>query len=128
MKKTLIAALLSIFVLNACGPNDAQVASANLSQAADNFQINRRIVFYNTHTDAYVLEIQGLCSIDKGDSVEREITVTCKTGPDQFKKHFLGMSRDLTFFAEQLDSAPVSVYNYKVTFKPSAIIPSIEVK
>jgi hypothetical protein len=128
LKRLLLAALIPLtLTLTGC-PNDAQVASANLSQAADNFQINRRIVFYNTHTDAYVLEVQGLCSIDKGDSVDREITVTCKTGPDQFKKHFLGMSRDLTFFAEQLDPAPVSVYNYKVTFKPSVILPSIDVR
>jgi hypothetical protein len=40
--------------------NDAQVASRNLSQAADNFEINRRIVFYNGITNDYILVIEGL--------------------------------------------------------------------
>lgn len=128
MKRSLLAVLIPLGILLTGCPNDAQVASANLSQDADNFKINRRIVFYNTHTDTYALEVEGLCSIDKGDSVDREITVTCKVGPDQYKKHFLGISRDLTFFAEQLDPAPESVYHYKVTFKPSVIVPDIEVK
>lgn len=130
MKKTFIAAFLglSMLVMSGCNENDAVVASANLSQAADNFQIQRRIVFYNTNTDTYVLEIEGLCSIGKGDSIEREITVTCKTGKDEYKKHFLAASQDLTFFAEQIAPAAVDVYHYKVTFKPSTIIPSLDVR
>jgi hypothetical protein len=128
LKRLLLAALIPLTLLLTACPNDAQVASANLSQDADNFKINRRIVFYNTRTDTYALEIEGLCSIDKGTSVDQEITVTCKVGPDQFKKHFLAISRDLTFFAEQLDPAPESVYHYKVTFKPSAILPSIDIR
>jgi hypothetical protein len=128
LKRLLLAALIPLtLALTGC-PNDAQVASANISQAADNFQINRRIVFYNTYNDVYALEIEGLCSIDKGDSVEREITVTCKTGPDQYKKHFLTLGDGLAFFAEQLDPAPANVYHYKVTFKPSVILPTIDVR
>ena len=128
MKRTLLAALIPLGIMLTGCPNDAQVASADISQDADNFRINRRIVFYNTHTDTYALEIEGLCSIDKGDSVDREITVTCKVGPGQYKKHFLGMSRDLTFFAEQLDPAPENVYHYKVTLKPSVILPEIDLR
>lgn len=128
MKRILLAALIPLtMALTGC-PNDAQVASANLSQAADNFQITRRIVFYNTWNDTYALEIEGLCSIDKGTSVDREITVTCKTGPNAYKKHFLALSDSLTFFAEQMDDAPASVYHYKVTFKPSVILPSIDIR
>ena len=43
---------------------DAQVASWNLSKAADNFEINRRVVFYNGITDSYMLTIEGRCSIE----------------------------------------------------------------
>lgn len=131
MKKSILSLLVAAVCalsLSGCNEDDAKVASANLSQAADNFQINRRIVFYNTNTDTYALEIEGLCSIDKGSSIEREITVTCKVGQGEYKKHFLALSNDLTFFAEQIDPAPADVYHYKVTFKPSTIIPSIVVK
>ena len=38
------------FLAVLAGCNQADVASRNLSQAADNFQIERRILFYNTQS------------------------------------------------------------------------------
>lgn len=107
--------------------NDAQVASRNLSQAADNFEITRRVVFYNGINGEYILTIEGLCSIDAGSSSNvKYFAVTCKTGPTAFKKHYLGLSDNVTFFAEQMEAAPANVYHYRVTFKPAAIIPSFD--
>lgn len=107
--------------LAAC--NDADVASRNLSQAADNFEINRRIVFYNGITNDYILVIEGLCSQTQ---TEKKLAVICKTGPNQFKKHFLGLSDNVTYFSEQMEAAQANVYHYRVTFKPAAIIPNID--
>lgn len=117
------AAALSVA---ACMP-DADVASHNLSRAADNFEIQRRVVFYNGITGDYVLTIEGLCSLGNYDKA-REVSVTCKTGPTSFKKHFLGLSDNVTFFAEQVESANASVYHYRVTFKPSVIISDVEIR
>lgn len=110
--------------LTACS-NDAQVASYNLSQAADNFQISRRIVFYNGVTGDYMLTIEGLCSQEQTD---RKLAVTCKTGPSEYKKHFLGLSDNVTYFSEQMQPAQVGTYFYRVTFKPSVIVPSVDVR
>ncbi len=117
-------ALASIAVLAGCS-NDAQVASYNLSQAADNFKINRRIVFYNGITNDYMLTIEGLCSQEQSD---KKLAVTCKTGEGQYKKHFLGLSDNVTYFSEQMEPAAVGVYQYRITFKPSTIIPSVELR
>src|SRR5690349_9395877 len=95
------AALLSIALLAGC-QQDADVASRHLSYAADNFQVNRRIVFYNGITDAYILSVEGLCSIGN-DNTASDMSVTCKVGPGEFKKHFLGRSDNVTYFAEQLE-------------------------
>lgn len=114
----------SMIGLAACS-NDAQVASYNLSQAADNFKINRRIVFYNGITGDYMLTIEGLCSQQPEN---RKLEVTCKTGENEYKKHFLGLSDNVTYFSEQMQPAQVGVYFYRVTFKPTSIIPSIEVR
>ena len=46
MRKLLLVALLAGALFTGCS-DDAQVASHNLSKAADNFEIDRRIVFYN---------------------------------------------------------------------------------
>ena len=112
-------------LLTSC--DDASVASHNLSKEADYFNLVRRVVFYNGITDSYMLTIEGRCSI-KSDNRDEQLEVTCKTGPDSYKKHFLGISDNVTYFVEQLDSADVSKDHYLIVFKPSAIVPSIRVR
>ncbi|WP_235366856.1 hypothetical protein [Burkholderia pseudomallei] len=125
--RLLIVAAMVGSIAAAAGCSDADVASKNLSTAADNFQINRRIVFYNGFTGEYMLTIEGLCSKDNS-STDTKLAIICKTGPNDYKKHFLGLSNNVTYFIEQLDPAPVSTYHYKVVFKPSVIVPDISVK
>ncbi len=128
MKKILLIALLIIGAgVTLAGCSDADIASQNLSREADQFKINRRIVFYNGVTGEYILVVEGRCSLGNNDSAG-QLSVTCKTGEDQYKKHFLGLSDNVTYFAEQIDSAEVSAYHYKVIFKPAAIIPDIDIK
>lgn len=124
--KKLIAATLAALALVAC-TSDADVASYNLSKAADQFEVTRRIVFYNGITGDYILTIQGLCSLGNYDK-SREVSITCKTGPGAYKKHFLGLSDNVTFFVEQVDASPASPYQYRVIFKPLAIVPDIEIR
>jgi hypothetical protein len=117
--------LLVIVFLSGC--SDADIASKNLSTDADNFKIDRRIVFYNGITGDYILVIEGKCSLGNNDATG-ELTVTCKTSDNTYKKHFLGLSDNVTYFAEQTDGVPVNVYNYKVIFKPETILPDIDLK
>ena len=123
--KTALSAIALLFGIAACTPAD--VASSNLSKAADNFEINRRVVFYNGITDTYMLTIEGRCSLGNNDT-SRQVTITCKTGPDAFKKHFLGLSDNVTYFVEQLESADVSTYHYRVMFRPQTIIPDVDLQ
>lgn len=118
-----LAVVASLGGLAAC--TDADIASENLSKAADNFEIDRRVVFYNGITGEYILSVEGRCSLGNYDSGGR-LSVTCKTGPNAFKKHFLGLSDNVTFFAEQLVTANVSTYHYRVTFKPQTILPDVD--
>lgn len=125
MQKIMTAAAAALAIgLPGCS-DDASVASRNISKAADNFEINRRIVFYNGVTGEYMLTIEGLCSQEPSD---RKLAVTCKTGPNQFKKHFLGLSDNVTYFSEQVEPAKASVHFYRVTFKPSVIVPDIDIR
>lgn len=127
MKKlTFLLLVLFSFMIVGC-ESDADIASRNLSQAADQFEVTRRIVFYNGITGDYILVIEGLCSLGNYDGVN-ELTVTCKTGVNEYKKHFLGLSDNVTFFAEQLDPIPVSEYHYRVIFKPESILPDIDLE
>ncbi|PWE52319.1 hypothetical protein DEM27_31765 [Metarhizobium album] len=124
LKRIAAAAIGAALMLTGC-TNDADVASHNLSKAADNFEITRRVVFYNGITGGYMLSIEGLCSLGNNDPA-RQVTITCKTGPSSYKKHFLGLSDNVTFFVEQLEPAKASAYHYRVTFKPQSILPDID--
>ena len=123
MRKLLALALVAFAVL---GCSEADTVSGNLSQEADRFNIARRIVFYNGITDSYMLTIEGYCSLGNFDA-EKELTVTCKLGEGEYKKHFLGLSDNVTYFVEQLDAAAVNPDHYKVIFRPSVIIPDIDI-
>lgn len=118
------AVAISAILMTGC-ESDATVASRNLSKAADMFEINRRVIFYNGITGEYMLTIEGRCSIGTGQSA-KSVTVTCKTSDSQFKKHFLGLSDNVTYFAEQMGYADVSVYHHRVIFKPQTILPDID--
>ena len=121
--KKILGTVAVVAVLAAVGCSDAMIASNNLSRAADNFEVLRRVVFLNGITDTYLISIEGLCSIE---DQQNQLEVTCKVGPSEYKKHFLGLSNNVTYFAEQVEGAEVSAYHYRVTFKPQSIIPDID--
>lgn len=125
MFKKALVLCLAVTSLVGCA-RDADVASRNLSQAADNFQIDRRIVFYNGITGEYMLTIEGKCAFNVPS--DKKVDVTCKVGDSEYKKHSLGISDNITYFSEQLNGKGVSVYHYKVDFKPQLIIPDIDFK
>ncbi len=125
MKGLFTAAVLACIATLAACEKPADVASRNLSIAADNFKIARRIVFFNGITDQYLLVVEGLCSLGNFDK-PGELSVTCQTGPSSYKKHFLGLSDNVSYFAEQTEGADVSTYHYKVMFRPQTIVPSIQ--
>jgi hypothetical protein len=124
MKKLAVALALVLSLGMVACESDADVASKNLSKAADSFQVLRRVVFYNGITGDYILSVEGFCSLGNDDG-PGELTVTCKHG-SEYKKHFLGLSDNVTYFAEQIEGASVSTDHYKVIFKPTTIIPDVD--
>lgn len=119
----MIMTLLIVLMLAGCS-SKAETVSENLSKDADQFKIQRRIIFFNGITDTYLLTIEGRCSItDEGNQLE----VTCKVADDAYKKHFLGLSDNVSYFVEQTETADVSEYNYKVLFRPETIVPDVDV-
>jgi hypothetical protein len=105
--------------------SDADVASSNISKAAEQFEIFRRVIFYNGITDEYILQIEGYCSVE---FYPDKFTVTVKTEDGKFLKHYLGRADNVFPFVEQLDAAYASTARYRVIFKPSVIIPKIDLE
>lgn len=126
MRKRFIAAgaaTIALGLLAACS-DGATIAEQNNKDAANNFEVDRRIVFFNGITDKYLLEIEGRCAFfDEGAKVD----VVCKVGDDAYKKHSLGLSDNVTYFVEQVEPNEGSEYHYAVRFRPEEIIPDIKV-
>lgn len=127
MKKLILASLVTIIMLTgltAC--TEADTVSENLSKSADSFEIQRRVVFFNGITDKYLLTIEGLCSLNTDSATK--LTVTCKVGKGQYKKHYLGLSDNVSYFVEQTDAAYADAFHYRVIFRPESIIPDIDIQ
>ena len=125
MKKIIVLFIVVTSSLLIGCSTDADVVSKNLAQSAEQFEIYRRVVFYNGITDTYILTIQGYCSIQ--DSYG-QLEVTVKTDDGKYLKHHLGLSDNVTYFSEQIESSNTSDKRYRVIFKPSTIIPNIDVQ
>lgn len=127
MKNKLVTTILIVMsmVLVAC--TEADTVSHNLSKSADSFEVPRKVVFFNGITDTYLLTVEGLCAIGNGDT-DLRMTVTCKVGEDEYKKHYLGLSDNVSFFAEQLEPNKEDPFHYKVIFRPESIVPDIDLQ
>ena len=124
MKKLMIL-MTVLMTLSFTNCTDADIASHNLAKSAEQFEIYRRVIFYNGITDAYILSVQGYCSIEEYNG---QLEVTIKTNDGSYLKHHLGLSDNVTYFSEQIESKNVSTGHYRVIFKPSAIIPNIDIE
>ena len=125
MRRFLIVAVAVLALAAVACDSDAEVASRNVSKAADQFEIQRRVVFFNGITDTYLLSIEGRCSIE-ADTVDGQLEVICQLDDEKFVKHFLGLSDNVSYFVEQTESVLVDTYRYRVIFKPSVILPDID--
>jgi hypothetical protein len=124
-KKLKVAIAAALVALTAACSSDSDVVNKNLDKDADNFKVNRRVVFYNAILDKYIMIVEGYCSVDPGDA--NRMTVTCKVG-NEYKRNALGKSDNVLWWYEQLTNSGVSPNHYKVIFKPEAIVPEPEIR
>ena len=125
MKKILFLVLLLLFLGCSDFYSDANIASRNLSVAADQFEVLRRVVFYNGITDKYILLIEGYCSVE---FYTDKFVVTVKNNDGTYRKHYLGRADNVFPFVEQLDKSEISSDNYRVIYKPKSIFPNIDLE
>jgi len=124
-KPAIIAAALAALTLLAGCSSDAKTASDNLSKAADQFEVQRKIVGVNGITGKYEFYVEGRCSIDPQD---RKLIVTCRHGANDYRKHYVGLSDNTFYVATQMEGIDVSVYHTRVILKPEGLIPEFDLQ
>lgn len=121
MKKIMVALLIALCV-TLTGCTQADVVSQNISKEADNFNVVRRLTVINARTDSPLFELIGTFSLSNNSA--NELVVTCQTGPNEYKKHFVYVNKEWTLYVvEDISGADISPYHYEINFLPEMIIP-----
>ncbi len=122
MKKIMIS-VLAVFMLvglSGCDDRESDKVSYNVSKEADNFNVIRRLVVINARTDKPMFELIGAFSFELQDN---RIIAVVETGPNEYKKHSVGLTDWTLWSVEDLSGAEVSKYKYEVNFLPEMILP-----
>lgn len=125
LKRIALILVLPLMMLTAACQNDSDVVSKNLSTDADQYKVFRQVVVYNALADKYVLEVDGYCSIGNDDKAD-QVTYTCKS-PDGYVKDIIQKSDNTFVFVHQLHPRNVSKDFFKVTLKPTTVVPNFSV-
>jgi len=123
---TLVAAVVLSLGATACGDSNADKVGENIGKEAEKFNVQRKILFVNAITDKVLWEVEGRCSLEENTALPRNLEVICKHGPDNYKKHFLGLSDNVTWISTQMEGIDVSEYRTKIIFRPESIVPDLD--
>ena len=94
--------------------------SYNVSQAANNFNIRRRITVFNMRSDKVLLQMEGCFAIET-DKDAGELDVICELPDGTYQKHFIYLNDWTMYTVEQLDSSEEDKYSYELNFLPEAL-------
>ena len=74
----------------------------------------------NARTDKPMFELVGAFSFELQD---RRIVAVVETGPNEYKKHSVGLTDWTLWSVEDISGADVDKYRYEVNFLPEMIVP-----
>lgn len=118
-----VMAVMVVSLLMGC--SEASRVSQNLSTEADNFNVARKLTVINTRAEdgnnSILFQMTGNFSINK--EADGDLTVTGENPDGTYYKHFVYLTRDISYTVEQIESNTVSKYKYKINFNPKMIIP-----
>lgn len=118
MKKKLIALILSAsMIFSFCGCSEAERVSYNLSQEADAFNNVRQLTVINCLQGDILFQMTGKMSIT-ADRADNQLEVIVELEDGTYKKHFIGLSDNVTYVVEDITGKDVSKYKYTLNFNP----------
>ena len=123
-KKILVGLLAGVMMLGlvGCDQRQADDVSYNLSLRADNFEDVRQITVINCLQGDVLFQMTGKMSIEV-DSSDNQLEIIIEDENGEYKKHFIGLSDNVTYVVEDITSGDVSKYSYTLNFNPNIWIP-----
>lgn len=125
-KPKIVAAITALAIvgggLSAC-TSAADKANENLSKAAENFEVARRIVGVNGITDHVLFSVEGFCSYETGGQT---YDVICKEPDGSVERTTMAKSDNVTIVVTQMGGTHVDLFHSRVIFRPETIIPNFD--
>lgn len=123
MKKFLFP-LIAVVVLSVtgCETRESDMVSYNLSLEADNFNNARQITVINCLQGDILFQMTGKMSIE-ADTEDNQLEIIVEDNEGGYKKHFIGLSDNVTYVVEDITSKNVDKYNYTLNFNPNMWLP-----
>lgn len=121
-RKIILVVTLTLMVLLIAECREADKVSYNLSKEADNFNNVRQITVMNCIKGDILFQMTGKMSI-VADTEDNQLEVTVEDENGEYKKHFIGLSDNVTYVVEDITSGNVSKYKYTLNFNPKMLVP-----
>lgn len=122
-RKTLLFLICTAFFsLTITGCTEAERVSYNISQDADNFNQIRQLTVINCIQGDILFQMTGKMSIS-ADIEENQLEVIVEDENGNYKKHFIGLSDNVTYVVEDITSDSTDKYQYQLNFNPNMWIP-----
>jgi hypothetical protein len=129
MKKILslmlvVMASMVLVFLTGCN-RQADRVSYNLSLEADSFNVTRQLTVINTRAEdgnaSILFQMTGNFSIEK--EMDGDLAVIGENPGGTYYKHFVYLSRDITYIVQDLGTTPVNKHRFEINFNPKMIVP-----
>ena len=124
MKRFICILLIGgLLALNLTGCTEADRVSTNISKQADNFNIVRQLTVINCIQQDVIFQMTGRMSLCV-DETENQLEVTVELENGTYKKHFIGLSDNVSYVCEDVTGTYVDKYKYTLNFNPKMWIPA----
>lgn len=119
---TLLTALVLTVPLCSCVIDQSDIVSENLRKEADNFNCIRQITVINCLQGDVLFQMTGRISIE-ADTADNQLEIIVEVEKGKYKKHFIGLSDNVTYVVEDITSSEVDNYKYTLNYNPKMWIP-----
>lgn len=122
LRNSFILALVVIVAFVLVGCTEANRVDYNITEEAENFNVYRRVTVINCIKGDTLFSIEGRMNI-KADTQDNQLELTVEVGDEKYKKHFIGLSDNVTYTVEDISGSEVSKYHYEINYNPKMWIP-----
>lgn len=117
----LCALFLVVVAFTGCD-TQANRVNYNITEEAENFNVYRRVTVINCIKGDTLFSMEGRMNIE-ADNADNQLEIIVEVADGEYKKHFIGLSDNVTYTVEDISGSEVDKYHYEINYNPNMWIP-----